>query len=365
MNEEHPKGLLHLRSGPQTCPPCVGRAKYSLSLPAVFVAGLPTVFVAGLPAICRAGEALFKRSAPQVSTPSVWRVKRSFNSYVARTSKASGWLSPIFWSLALALASLLMLCNCATEQTLYYKPDGDQVTFDLESRECMEQAKMTARSDLVDPDAEPDSSLVQEHYERCLYAQGWSRIPPDKTNRALWTWEKNTLSFGNFTMELPSGFSLRTESKWVIGPTWSHQLQAAGPEKKTYLVLQAQESIADPIQVIWFPKPEGYVLYTSGQLDRFDMRWSIFTGHHRQSLVGILGAYIYLEDTRRISVVFSRTLSASDPPVQGYALSLSQKRELDELYLAWVSWIKAQTGAEDKEEAPGLGRYFDFVWEFE
>ena len=79
----------------------------------------------------------------------------------------------------------------------------------------------------------------------------------------------------------------------------------------------------------------------------------------------LLGAYVYLEDTRRISVVFSRTLSASDPPVQGYALSLSQKRELDELYLDWLSWIKAQTGAEDKEEDRGLGRYFEFIWELE
>ena len=258
-----------------------------------------------------------------------------------------------------------MLCNCATEKTLYYKADSDQVVFDRESRECMERAMMTARSDLADPDAEPDAALVHEHYEKCLYTQGWSRIPSDKRDRALWTREENALFFGDFTMELPSGFSLRTESKWVIGPTWSHQLRAAGPENKTYLILQAQESIADPIQVIWFPKPEGYVLYTGGQLDRFNIRWSIFTGLYRQSLVGILGAYIYLEDTRRISLVFSRTLSASDPPVQGYALSLSQKKELDELYLAWVSWIKAQTGAEEKEEDPGLGRYFEFLWELE
>ena len=263
---------------------------------------------------------------------------------------------------------LLMFCSllsCATEETLYYKPDSDQVTFNLDSRACMEQAEIAARTELVDPDAEPHPSLVEEHYEKCLYAQGWSRIPPDKMDRALWTWEENTLFFEDFTMELPPGFSLRTESEWVIGPTWSHQLQAAGPEKKTYLILQAQESIADPIQVIWFPKPEGYVLYTGGQLDRFNIRWSIFTGVHRQSLVGILGAYVYLEDTRRISVVFSRTLSASDPPVEGYALSLSQKKELDELYVAWLSWIKAQTGAEEKEEKPGLLRYFEIFWEFE
>jgi hypothetical protein len=318
-------------------------------------------------------EALLKRSAPQVSTPSVlsavflaeWRVKRSFTSYAYRTSKASGRLSPIFWSLALALVSLLTLLSCATEKVLYYKDDGDQVIFDRESRECMEQARVTARSEMVDPDAEPDAALLHEHYEDCLYAQGWSRIPPDRRDRALWTWKENTLSFGNFTLVLPSGFSLRTESKWVLGPTWTHQLQAAGPEKKTYLILQAQESIADPIQVIWFPKPEGYVLYTSGQLDRFNTRWSVFAGHNRQSTVGILGAYVYPEDNRRISLVFSRTLTPSDPPVQGYALSLSQKKELDELYVAWLSWIKAQTGAKDKEEDLGLGRYFEIFWEFE
>ena len=76
----------------------------------------------------------------------------------------------------------------------------------------------------------------------------------------------------------------------------------------------------------------------------------------------MLGAYIYLEKTRRISVVFSHSLSASGPAVRGYALSISQKKELDELYPDWVSWIKIQTGAKEIEEKAGLRRYFRLIW---
>ena len=266
------------------------------------------------------------------------------------------------WRIFLSLLLLSPLAHCSSKKVTYYKPGGNQSQFDLDSKGCFERAEMRARSKMANPEAKPDPNLVQEYYEECLYVQGWGKVPLDKRDRALWKWKGRNLYFEQFTMELPSGFSLRTQSKWIIGPTWSHQLQAAGSGEKTWLILLAQESIEDPIQIIGFPLPEGFALYTGGRLDKFDIRWSVFTGRYQQNLVGMLGAYIYLEKTRRISVVFSHSLSASGPAVRGYALSISQKKELDELYSDWVSWIKTQTGAKEIEEKAGLRRYFRFIW---
>ena len=263
---------------------------------------------------------------------------------------------------SLLLLLFFVLLGCAAEKITYYKYGGDQYAFELESRQCLDRAKASARVNMADPAAEPDPILIQRDYEECLYTQGWSKIPLDQRERPLWTWEEKTLHFEDFTFDLPSGFSLLTESKWVIGPAWSHDLQAAGPEKKTYLILQAQESIADPIQIAPFPRPEGFVYYTGDGLDKFNIRWAVFVGSYENNPIAVLGTYIHLDETRRISVIFSRALSAPGPAVEGYALSLPQKKELDAIYPTWVSWIKAWTGAREIEKKPGLGRYFQLIW---
>lgn len=256
-----------------------------------------------------------------------------------------------------------LLVACATGNVTYYKPGGDQYKFNLDSKECLERAKTIAKSQMVSPDAKPDAALVQKYYSDCLYAKGWSLLPLDQRDRSLWTWKGRNVSFEKFTMELPSDFLLRTESKWVLGPTWSHQLNARGPEKRTFLILVAQESVKDKIQVINYPKPGGFTLYTGGRLDKYDIGWSVFVRRYQENVVAILGAYIYLEKTRRITLVFSQSLSVSGRPESGYTLSLAQKKELDQLYPIWISWLKEQTGSKEREEKPGVRNYLRFLWE--
>jgi hypothetical protein len=70
-----------------------------------------------------------------------------------------------------------------------------------------------------------------------------------------------------------------------------------------------------------------------------------------------------LEKTQRITVVFSRSLTTTGWPESGYALSLAQKKELDQLYPVWISWLKEQTGSKELEEKPGVRHYFRFLWE--
>ena len=65
-----------------------------------------------------------------------------------------------------------LLVACATGKVTYYKPGGDQYKFNLDSEECSERAKMIAQSQMVSPDAKPDSGLVQKYYTDCLYAKG-------------------------------------------------------------------------------------------------------------------------------------------------------------------------------------------------
>jgi hypothetical protein len=267
------------------------------------------------------------------------------------------------WRLGLALFMLSTLVSCATGNVTYYKPGGDQYKFNLDSEECSERAKMIAKSQMVSPDAKPDSGLVQKYYTDCLYAKGWSLIPLDQRDHSLWKWKDRNVSFETFTMELPAGFLLRTESKWVLGPTWSHQLNARGPEKRTFLILVAQESIKDKIKVINYPKPGGFTLYTGGRLDKHDIRWSLFVRRYQENVVAVLGAYIYLEKTRRISLVFSQSLAATGRPESGYTLSLGQKKELDQLYPIWISWLKEQTGSKEREEKPGVRNHLRFLWE--
>jgi len=246
---------------------------------------------------------------------------------------------------------------------MYYKPGGDQYKFDLDSEECSERGKMIAQSKMVSADAKPDAALVEKYYRECLFAKGWSLIPLDQRDRSLWKYTKTNLRFEEFSMDLPPGFSLRSESKWVFGPAWSHQLNVQGPEGRTFLILVAQESKEEKIQKINYPQPPNYVLYTGGRLDKYDIRWSVFAGRYQQNVIAILGAYIYLEKTKRVSVVFSRSLAATGLAMEGYSLSLDQKRELDELYPQWISWLKEQTGSKEREEKSGIRKYLRFLWE--
>jgi hypothetical protein len=266
-------------------------------------------------------------------------------------------------NLSLALLVLCIMVACATKNVTYYKPGGDQYKFNLDSEECSERAKMIAQSQMVSPDAKPDKGLVHKYYSDCLYAKGWSLIPLDQRDRPLWTWKGRNVSFEKFTMELPPDFLLRTESKWVLGPTWSHQLNAQDSKGMTFLILVAQESIKDKIQKMNYPKPGGFTLYTGGRLDKYDIRWSVFVRRYQENAVAVLGAYIYLEKTRRISVVFSQSLAATGREESGYALSLDQKKELDQLYPTWISWLKEQTGAKEREEKAGIRKYLRFLWE--
>jgi len=267
------------------------------------------------------------------------------------------------WSLGLVLFVLTILIACATKNVTYYKPGGDQYKFNIDFEECSARAKMIAQSQMVNPEAKPDAGLVQKYYTDCLYAKGWSLIPLDQRDRSLWTWQGRNVSFDTFTMELPIGFLLSTESKWVLGPTWSHQLNAQDGKKTTFLILVAQESIKDKIQTMNYPRPGGFSLYTGGQLDKHDIRWSVFVRRYRENVVAILGAYIYLERTRRISVVFSQSLVATGRQESGYSLSLTQKKELDQLYPIWISWLKEQTGSKEREEKPGIRNHLRFLWE--
>ena len=263
-------------------------------------------------------------------------------------------------------ALLLLVCllvACATKNVTYYKPGGDQYKFNLDSEECSERAKMIAQSKMFSPDAKPDKALVQKYYRECLYAKGWSLIPLDQRDRSLWTWKGRNVSFDTFTMELPPSFLLRTESKWVLGPTWSHQLNAQDTKKTTFLILVAQETIKGEIQVINYPKPGGFTLYTGGRLNKYDIRWSVFVRRYQENVVAVLGAYIYLAKTRRISVVFSQSLVETGRLERGYTLSLAQKKELDQLYPTWISWLKEQTGSKEREEKPGIRKYLRFLWE--
>jgi hypothetical protein len=263
-------------------------------------------------------------------------------------------------------ALLLLFClliSCATRNVTYYKPGGDQYKFNIDSEECSERANMIAQSHMVSPDAKPDAGLVQKYYNECIYAKGWSLIPLDQRDRSLWTWKGRNVSFDTFTMELPVGFLLRTESKWVLGPTWSHQLNAQDTKKTTFLILVAQESIKDKIQKMNYPVPGGFTLYTGGRLNKYDIRWSVFVKRYQQNAVAVLGAYIYPGKTRRISLVFSQSLASTGRPESGYALSLAQKKELDQLYPIWLSWLKGQTGSKELEEKAGIRKYLRFLWE--
>ena len=281
---------------------------------------------------------------------------------VSRASIASGWLV-LSCNLLIAFGLICLPAGCAPSNVTYYKSGGDQYKFNLDSEECSERAKMIAQSHMVSPDAKPDAGLVQKYYNECLYAKGWSLIPLDQRDRSLWTWKGRNVSFDTFTMELPPGFLLRTESKWVLGPTWSHQLNAQEAKKTTFLILVAQESIKDKIQVINYPVPGGFTLYTGGRLNKYDIRWSVFVRRYQQNVVAVLGAYIYPEKTRRISLVFSQSLASAGWPEKAYTLSLAQKKELDQLYPTWISWLKEQTGSKEREEKPGIRKYLRFLWE--
>jgi len=126
----------------------------------------------------------------------------------------------------------------------------------------------------------------------------------------------------------------------------------------TYLVLVAQENISGRFQKIDYPSPPGYELYTGGRLDKFDIRWSVFTGRFQQNLVAILGAYIYPSKRQRVSVVFSRFLTPTGQPIGNFDISEVQKKELESLSATWLAWLKAQTGAKEADEGSGFLRYF-------
>jgi len=262
--------------------------------------------------------------------------------------------------LSASILLIFTLAGCGGK-TFYYRPGGNQTSFDRDAEICLQRAKDITRSQMVNPEGDLDTALLQRHYEDCLYAKGWSEIPLNQRERSLWTWKGNRIYFGKFSMELPAGFQLLRHSRWVYGPGWVHQLFVRGPDRETYLVLIAQENPSKKFAVIDYPTPQGYSRYTSGMLDRYKVRWSVFTGYHDNNPIVLLGAYAYMDKRRRISIVFSRYLEARDPPLPGFTLSSRQKEEVEALYTGWLSWLKQQIGAKEGEKKSFIRRYFHIL----
>jgi hypothetical protein len=250
------------------------------------------------------------------------------------------------------LMILLLLSGCSGGGHWYNSTktgadfDGDSQECEIIAQEFSRQATLTARKG--------DPQKYVRTFNDCLYAKGWSALPPRQSSPdstiiereaslAVYHPEGLLEAFGR-SFAVPAGFALQSDSEQSSGPTLMQNLVFAGPDS-VFLNFTLQRSSDRNFEPTNFPAQEPFVLYEQGRdKKRSDrLRWTVFTGKIQDNWVAGLGGYLLLGKRERLTVVITRALPEPQEPIPaGLSLSLGQFQAVERFRDEWLPWLKEQ-----------------------
>jgi hypothetical protein len=241
---------------------------------------------------------------------------------------------------------LLLLAGCAGKSgTRWYKEGSGQADFDRDVQECLILAEEFGRQATLGG-RRPDLETQVKAYHQCLFAKGWSHIPPrasaeDGSVRLpeMTVVEQGAITVFGTRISLPEGFLQTGGTQTVQGPLVLENLSFRGPGP-VFLNLVVQQSRTLPFEPIPYPVAEPFFLYDRGRMGE-NVQWSTFSGQVKGSWVAGLGAYLLVSPRERLTVVLTRTLPAQeDAPPGGLRLTEAQHEGMEHFLGHWLDWVE-------------------------
>jgi hypothetical protein len=251
-------------------------------------------------------------------------------------------LAPSFRSLltsSFLFFLLLVLAGCSGK-TLWYKDGSGQAEFDRDAVECRILADELGRQDTL-TGKRPALETRAKAYQQCLFAKGWSHIPPGQSAgdgleyQPLATVEHGTVKAFGTVLVLPDGFAMTAETDSVHGPMLMQTLSFRGPDN-VFLNLVFQQSRTLSFEPIPYPVDEPFLLYERGVTEN-GAQWAAFWGRVQGAWVAGLGAYRLHSRLERTTMVLIAPLpEPQGPPPPGLTLDHGQRRAMEEFMERWV-----------------------------
>ena len=258
----------------------------------------------------------------------------------------------------LALGGLLLLVACGGG-TRWYNADRGQAAFERDAAECERFADQYAR-DHTASGRNRNLELYIKAYNDCLFAKGWSQVPPQQQgvsaatsdqSPSQGTFANGTLTAFGLSLPLPANSTLVRQDSGVYGPlrqtTWFFQL----PEQR-YLNCIVQKNVTLGFEREPFPAENPYFVYDRGRGEyagAAELDWTLFCGRLGAGWVAGWGGYFRIDSRHRLVVTLTDSLpaSASAPPPE-LRLSQAQYTAMED-FVHWVTrlWPQALVRSDD------------------
>lgn len=261
----------------------------------------------------------------------------------------------------ICLLILLLLVGCsASELELWQKPGGNQVVFNLDSRECRLIAEKIALQHSA-TGKRLVSVYFNNAYQQCLVAKGWQRLPEQVVSSAppaaditpvaaqlLYSTtakaDKKILKGFGERIVIPDAFKLLRQETKHVGPTTMEHF-VYQDDNNIFMTIIFQENNQTSFERISYPIVPPYYIYTAGSGEGASklLEWAAFWGKLPEDWVMGLGAYYYVNKNQRIIIVITGNLSqpVTTPPAR-VTLSREQHHQIDAFASQWRFWIEKQ-----------------------
>lgn len=264
--------------------------------------------------------------------------------------------------------TLMMVFGCGSS-AMWYKPDHNQVDFDLDDRECRIIAEEMGRQATITGERS-DPDVYATAYTNCLFSRGWTRTPPGTESLP----EKDRLQAGETksaepavalagidgqqlyvfgeTIQLPDGF--RVVSNQISGFQDVRQqhlvLVEDGP---VVLNLVVQQTLSRQFEPIDYPVSQPFFVFDRGQeklAGKKQLNWAVFAGDFNGDWMAGAGAFYHVSKDSRINMVFTTRIPfPNHPPPAGLRLTPPQKQAVVSFSNQWLEYLHhfQGSGADD------------------
>ena len=234
-------------------------------------------------------------------------------------------------NLILIIGVTLLISGCSSGPK-WYKPGCNQVDFNLDNLECRISAEEIARQATLTGE-KIDLEVFERVYHNCILSKGWTHTPPgSKKVKAVTLAEVHgdiAVVFGH-RLKIPHGLNLISNQ---ISGFQNLRMQALffrgdGP---VFLNMIVQETLSGKFEPIDYPVNEPFFIFEKGpnEKDPDRLRWTVFAGQFKGAWVAGIGAYLLVDNTRRITFVLTRNISVPEKtPPRGLRLTKKQKTEV-------------------------------------
>ncbi len=242
---------------------------------------------------------------------------------------------------------VMMLTGCGGVGQKWYKPGHYQADYDVDCAECDKIAQSQAREGGV-AGYTPYIGLYPKAFEQCLFARGWSPLPPDEAGStgltdtvvpSLCTVTSGVITGFDCSIRLPEGFRVLRQEALPAGPVQSSSVFCQGPGPVFINIIFQQSHVVrfDPIR---YPVAEPFFLFDKSPKTS-QWLWDSYCGATPLGWVGGIGAYLRRSPEQRIILIITSSLPpAGEDAPKGLRLDRQQYQAMHAFAAKYVAWME-------------------------